>query len=348
MEAAHVKKPRDQGTSGRSRLRTGGKPMEKERRSTGDTEAKACKGIFMQTREKARVDYSEVDYNEVDWSGDEAIGMEVEIAVAVKDDNSNAKVGNPSEKKTGVNEKGTYDKKRKERKEKQGKEEGKRKKLKEGKRKNSASKVKKGGVKAGVCGNKEENNNEGNLEEGHTGGEILQENKSLGKRVCSQEQKKEIAERAVKIVNCANRGGKKTQTKEDNAMPDGEEADMVTEGNKEGENTQDGREEEDDERDEVDVEVGRQGGKRMKEKEKEEEPEKPEISMVLDTHPKFEETALSAGCMKIRVLEMKSRELERKKRLLELEEEANALELEAEKEKLKVTLEESIRSKASA
>ena len=32
MEAAHVKKPRDQETSGRSRLRTGGKPLEKERR----------------------------------------------------------------------------------------------------------------------------------------------------------------------------------------------------------------------------------------------------------------------------------------------------------------------------
>ena len=32
MEASNVKKPRDQGTSGRARLRTGGKPLEKERR----------------------------------------------------------------------------------------------------------------------------------------------------------------------------------------------------------------------------------------------------------------------------------------------------------------------------
>ena len=87
-----------------------------------------------------------------------------------------------------------------------------------------------------------------------------------------------------------------------------------------------------------------QGEKRMKEKEVAEEPE---ISMVLDTHPKFVETPLSAGCMKIRVLEMKSREIERKKKLLDLEEEANAQELEVEKEKLKKTLEESIRSKAS-
>ena len=194
----------------------------------------------------------------------------------------------------------------------------------------------------------------------------------------SQELKKKIAERAVKIGNCAevgrqfskelgftvdastvryfkrqmalrdvtkgNSGGKKTQRNKDNAMSAGEEAEMVTKGNMEGENSQEGGEEV-DEGGEANVGVGiQQGEKRMKEKEVAEEPE---ISMVLDTHPKFVETPLSAGCMKIRVLEMKSREIERKKKLLDLEEEANAQELEVEKEKLKKTLEESIRSKAS-
>jgi len=363
MEAAHVKKPRDQGTSGRLRLRTGGRPLE-ERRPVGDT-------LATRMRKKTRVDYSEVDY-----SGVEAIGMEVEIAVAVKDNGKKPKVGNTAEKKTGVKEKSTDHKKMKEGKGKQCKKEVK-KELKGGKGKTSVNKKKKGEMKVRDCGNKENNNDE-NHEEEHTGGEILQENKSQEKRVYSQELKKKIAERAVKIGNCAevgrqfskelgynvdagtvryfkrqmalcdvtkgNRGGKKTQKNEDNAMSDGEEADMVTEGSKEGENTQGGGEEV-GEGNEVNVGVGlHQVEKRMKEKEL---AEKPEISLVLDTHPRFEETPLSAGCMKIRVLEMKSRELERKKRLLELEEEANAQELEAEKEKLKTTLEESIRSKKS-
>merc|ERR1712083_749791 len=130
------------------------------------------------------------------------------------------------------------------------------------------------------------------------------------------------------------KGNREGEKNEDNAMPDGEEANMVTEGNKEEENTHEG-EEEVDEGGEANAGVGlHQGEKRMKEKEVAEEPE---ISMVLDTHPKFVETPLSAGCMKIRVLEQKSRELERKKKLLDLEEEANAQELEAEKEKLKKT-----------
>ena len=49
----------------------------------------------MQMRKKTRVDYSEVDY-----SGIVAIGMEVEIAVPVKDNGKKAKVGNTAEKKT--------------------------------------------------------------------------------------------------------------------------------------------------------------------------------------------------------------------------------------------------------
>ena len=50
--------------------------------------------------------------------------------------------------------------------------------------------------------------------------------------------------------------------------------------------------------------------------------------------------------MTIRMLEMKSKEIERKERLLEVEEEENARKLEAEKEKLKKTLEESTNPKA--
>ena len=90
----------------------------------------------MQMRKKTRVDYSEVDY-----SGIEAIGMEVEIAVPVKD--KKAKVGNTAEKKTGVKEK---EKKMKEGKRKQYKKEV-MKKLKEGKRKTTVNKKKKFEVK---------------------------------------------------------------------------------------------------------------------------------------------------------------------------------------------------------
>ena len=79
----------------------------------------------------------------------------------------------------------------------------------------------------------------------------------------------------------------------------------------------------------------------MKEKEAEEE------ELMLDSQSMFEETSLSASCLKIRMLEMKSREIERKKHILGLEKEEKARELEAEKEKLKATLEESINPKAS-
>ena len=99
------------------------------------------------------------------------------------------------------------------------------------------------------------------------------------------------------------------------------------------------------ERDSADVGAGLgQGEKGMKEKETVEDPE---ISMVFDTRPKYEETKLSAGCMKIRILEMKSKEIERKKKLLELEEDENARELQAEKERLKTTLEESLNPETS-
>ena len=55
----------------------------------------------------------------------------------------------------------------------------------------------------------------------------------------------------------------------------------------------------------------------------------------------------TAGCMKIRVLEMKWREIKTKEKLLELEKEEIARELQAEKEKLKPLLEESINPTAS-
>ena len=71
-----------------------------------------------------------------------------------------------------------------------------------------------------------------------------------------------------------------------------------------------------------------------KEKEKVEEGEENRPS------PEFEETPLSAACLKIRMLEMKSKEIERKKEILALEIDENACELEAEKEKLKTILEE--------
>ena len=51
--------------------------------------------------------------------------------------------------------------------------------------------------------------------------------------------------------------------------------------------------------------------------------------------------------MKIRVLEMKWREIKTKEKLLELEKEEIARELQAEKEKLKPLLEESINPTAS-
>ena len=75
--------------------------------------------------------------------------------------------------------------------------------------------------------------------------------------------------------------------------------------------------------------------------------EEPEISMILDTRPKYEETPLSAGCMKIRLLELKLREIKRKEKLLKLEKEETARELQAEKEKLKPLLEQSLNPKAS-
>ena len=58
--------------------------------------------------------------------------------------------------------------------------------------------------------------------------------------------------------------------------------------------------------------------------------------------PKFEESPLSTACLKIRMLELKSNEIERKMRILALENEENARELEAEKEKLKTTLDEEL------
>ena len=58
----------------------------------------------------------------------------------------------------------------------------------------TVNKKKKVEVKTRECGNKEDNNNDENAEEGHAGGEKLQENKSHGKRVYSQELKKKIAE----------------------------------------------------------------------------------------------------------------------------------------------------------
>ena len=76
----------------------------------------------------------------------------------------------------------------------------------------------------------------------------------------------------------------------------------------------------------------------MKEKEAEEE------EMMLDSRSG---TSLSASCLKIRMLEMKTREIERTKHILGLEKEEKVRELEAEKEKLKATLEESINPKAS-
>ena len=129
-------------------------------RPVGDT-------LATRMRKKTRVDYSEVDY-----SGVEAIGMEVEIAVAVKDNGKKPKVGNTAEKKTGVKEKSTDHKKMKEGKGKQCKKEVK-KELKGGKGKTSVNKKKKGEMKVRDCGNKENNNDE-NHEEEHTGGEILQ------------------------------------------------------------------------------------------------------------------------------------------------------------------------------
>ena len=56
--------------------------------------------------------------------------------------------------------------------------------------------------------------------------------------------------------------------------------------------------------------------------------------------PKFEESPLSAACLKVSMLEMKSKQIERKKMILALENEENAQELEAEKEKMKKTLDE--------
>ena len=183
---------------------------------------------------------------------------------------------------------------------------------------------------------------------------MLQKN-SQGRKVYSDELKRKISEKAVEVGNCAEvarqfskelgpisastvrsikkqvelwdvtgKGGNKKDAK---SQKDVDEAEAQLEG------------------DGTDVGVGLgQVEKGVKEKETLEEPE---ISMVFDTHQKYEETALSAGCMRIRVLEMKLREIERKEKLLELEKEESVRELQAEKEKLKPLLEETFNPTAS-
>ena len=202
--------------------------------------------------------------------------------------------------KSGATEK-VKEKKMKDRKQKQGKD------LKWGKRKASVSSKVKGGAKT-----KEKNNN---IEEGQVGGEMIQEgmksedcgknNQAQGKKVysvaLSMPLKRKIAEKAVEIGNCtevARQFSKelgpisafqirriKKQVQLWDVTGKG--------GNKEGAKSQEDEDEAEQEGDGADFGVGlSQGEKGTKEKETLEEPE---ISMLLDTRPKYEETPLSAG-----------------------------------------------------
>ena len=90
----------------------------------------------------------------------------------------------------------------------------------------------------------------------------------------------------------------------------------------------------DGEEDEVNV------GEKKEKEEGEEGDNRPD--MMFDSRPKFEESPLSTACLKIRMLELKSNEIEKKKRVLALENEENARDLETEKEKLKTTLDEEL------
>merc|ERR1719341_637668 len=273
---------------------------------------------------------------------------EGEASVAIKD---------IARRRAEVYKSGATEKKMKDGKQKQGKD------LKRGKSKASVSRKVKGGAKT-----KEENNNE-NIEEGQVGGEMIQEgmksedcgkkSQAQGKKVysdaLSMPLKRKVAEKAVEIGNCTEVARKfskelgpisafqirriKKQVQLWDVTGKG--------GNKKGAKSWEDEDEAgaQQEGDGADFGVGlSQGEKGTKEKETLEEPE---ISMVLDTRPKYEETPLSAGCMKIRVLEMKWREIKTKEKLLELEKEEIARELQAEKEKLKPLLEESLNPTAS-
>jgi len=350
MESA--KKTNIDGSKAKSR--SVGKTSEEKKRKSGDRAAAATKRVSTRgsPRKGARVDYSEVDDNEVDFEEVRASGMvqgEGEAIVTIKDIVRRAEVY-----KSGATEK-VKEKKMKDGKQKQGKD------LKL--RKASVSSKVKGGAKT-----KEENNNE-NIEEGQIGGEMIQEgmksedcgknSQAQGKKVysdaLSMPLKRKIAEKAVEIGNCtevARQFSKelgpisafqirriKKQVQLWDVTGKG--------GNKKGAKSQEDEDEAgaQQEGDGADFRVGfSQGEKGTKEKETLEEPE---ISMVLDTRPKYEETPLSAGCMKIRVLEMKWREIKTKEKLLELEKEEIARELQAEKEKLKPLLEESLNPTAS-
>merc|ERR1712181_75048 len=173
-----------------------------------------------------------------------------------------------------------------------------------------------------------------------------QENKNQRKRVqlkYSQELKRKIAEEAVEVGNNAEVAGLYSKelgfTVNESTIPGIVKQVAlwgVAKGNQEGEEAL-----EDRKGDEVNIGVSLHQGKKEKEAQEDEEPH-----MMFDSRPKFEETPLSAGCMMIRMLEMQSKEIARKERLLEVEKEENARKLAAEKEKLKTTLEESINPKA--
>jgi len=343
-----------------------GEKSRKQSRKSGDRTASATKGVSMRAspRKGARVNYSEVDYNEFNFEEVQASGMvqgEGEAIVTIKDIVRRAEVY-----KSGAMEK---ENKTKDGKEKQGKD------LKRGKRRASVGSKVKGGAKT-----KEENNNE-NVKEGLIGGEIIQEgvkSEDCGKKAeklgemlqekNSQAQvkkvysgalsiplKRKIAEKAVEVKNCTEVArqfskelGPISAFQVRSIKKQVQLWDMTGKGgNMKGAKSQEDEDEAgtQQEGDGADVGVGlSQGEKGTKEKETLEEPE---ISMVLDTHSKYEETPLSAGCMKIRVLEMKWREIKTKEKLLELEKEEIAQELQAEKEKLKPLLEESLNPKAS-
>ena len=343
----------------------------------------AGKGISMRTspRKRARVDYNEVDYSEIEFNE-----VETAKKVKVKSKQKEMGKGNWGKEEKDLKQ-GSRNKKTKgvvKAKDCGGKEENNNENIeegqirgkmlqeskshdetedfKEGKSSNPVNKKKlegkkrKGGAKSKYCGEKVEKNNEDNIEENQIVGETLQENKSQGKKVYTKELKRKIAERAAEVGNCAEVARQLSKTKEVGPISASTVRSIknqvalweVTKGGiKEGAKTQEDEEEAGAqlERDNADVGAGfGQGEKGMKEKETVEDPE---ISMVFDTRPKYEETKLSAGCMRIRILEMKLREIERKKKLLELEEDENARELQAEKERLKTTLEESLNPETS-
>merc|ERR1712181_150187 len=192
----------------------------------------------------------------------------------------------------------------------------------------------------------------GDMEEDQNGlatGCSGQENKNQRKMVqfkYSQELKRKIAKKAVEMGNYAevarfyskklgftvNRTTVRVITKQVGSWD-------VAKGDQEGEEAL-----EDREGDEANGGVCLHQGKMGTKEEEAEGDEEPQ--MMFDSRPRFEETPLSAGCMMIRMLEMKSKEIERKERLLEVEKEENARNLVAEKEKLRTTLEESINPKA--